>query len=295
MNKTELLQMTREELKDLLIGSLKEIIDIYENGIIPGNPEKSKALNLIEAYKETVHNQGSSDKSLLKIIKSSGKTTFNERTVLRELSGLNKGIILLIRLYFEKLIPANDQEFSSEYGKKLINGGYVDEVVKEEGGIHYYILSNKGRHVISKNDLLNKMYQNGGDNPFVLPKMLDSDINEWTSLYVERLILLNRYFQNYQDSISHLIFSLGTSKEMIFGCKIDGSTETRYYFAGIFNDNKNDDISNLKEILSSGNIDRMIVIVDTETKKKELVASGLDPVVFPQISYEIVKEDHDGK
>jgi hypothetical protein len=249
-----------EDILSGLLENLDALLNKFHRGIVPGEPEKSDALYMLDEYKEALEIFYRDETPAFRRIKTEDPS-FDEESIYKELSGEREKISLLMRLGREKIIAADDVIFQTDSGKELLQSNYFDEVIFEENRQHYYSLSAKGETVFKSKNLLERIKK---DNVMaIVPNRMTVGAEKWNDLYVQRVELLNRYYRNKKANRDYILFALDDNKEMVFGCELNDSIDVTYTFAGIF-DNKNfKQIDQLKKLAGSGLIDNIIILIDS--------------------------------
>ncbi len=274
------------EMIQQLIESLDAILERFNEGIIPGEPEKSDAMYMLDTYLDCLMKFKESKSTPFKRIVEIDPEPFNESKSINELLPIRESLILLIRLGREKMIQTKDIDFETYGGKTLIECGYCDEITVGMGESHYYILSEKGEQALKNKSFLASIRKEV--RTAVMPQCIMNDSFKWSDLYVRRVEMINMYFETQREKAEHIIFSLDESKEMVFGCEANDSNEVEYIFAGIFNEKIDDHISQIKNIVDSGKIDRLIIINSSQDGRFLLEREGINSEDYPQIRYELI-------
>jgi len=279
----EKFHQNHEDLLAKLLENLNVFAVKFNKGIIPGELEKSDILYLLDMYKEAIDSFGKAEKSYFKRIKSQ-QSAFDEEKTYHELQSSKECISLLIRLGREKMISTEEEDFKLETGKFLVASGFCDEIVLEQSGHHYYALSEKGEKVVRNKKIVEKIKK---DNPMaIIPGRLILDVDKWSDLYARRVECLKKYYAEKKNHKEHIIFTLDEKKEMVFGCELSDSLEVTYYFAGIFDEKKDDHIEQLKRLADSGLIDSIVIVIDSAETAEILEDEGIDSNHTPHISIE---------
>lgn len=285
--KTEKFHQENKEMVQKLIECLDVILNKFNLGIIPGEPEKSDALYMLNTYMDFLVKFREEKLPVFKKNKESKETAFDEEVIVNELIGLKSSISLLVKLCREKMVLASDESFSSEEGAILIKEGYCEEISVAKSNQNYFILSEKGEKTIKSKFLLSKLHTKLPTA--VIPAGMLVESCQWSELYVRRTELINAYFKRYRDNVEHILFSLDESKEMVFGCEVSDCDEVKYVFAGIFDEKIDNHISQLKGMAKSGLIDELIIVISSADEKSLLVDEGLDDTQLYKITYVIIE------
>ncbi len=285
-NEAERFFQSNGETINQVIESLDALISKIDMGIIPGEPQKSNALFTLSLYLSTLMNYRVSNRPPFeKTIDN--KQEFDENSALMELAKNIQCVSLLMRLGREKLIRTDDKAFVSECGKQLLLAGYCDEIVLSGSDVKYYILSEKGEAAIKCKKLLASFRDELATA--VMPKGLIKESYKWSNLYVRRVEMINRYFKDRESNAEHIVFTLDESKDMVFGCEINNSTDVNYVFAGIFDEKVEEHIESIKYYMDSGRIDKLIILSSSSEGRVMMEKKGLTEKNYPQIAYEILK------
>lgn len=272
--------------KDIVVGLL-EVLEVllvkFDQGIVPGEPEKSDALYMLDVYKDAIELFNKVEAPAFQRIKNQ-KSTFDEDSSYKELSGLKASISLLMRLGREKLIATDETVFQSDEGKVLLDGNYCDEVVLEGSGKHYYSLSTKAEKALKSKSLIGKIRKE--DATAVVPSGLILDADKWSNLYARRVEFLKNYYAKKKEDREYILFTLGEAKEMVFGCELRNSLEVTYTFAGVFDEKIDEHIDQLKGLADSGLIDNFIIVINSKEMAEILECEGIDTKRTPHILIE---------
>lgn len=272
-----------EDMLNDLLESLSVLANKFEEGIVPGEPEKSDALYMIDVYKDAINLFSKVEKSYFRRIKSL-KALLDEEKMYHELQGFKESISLMFRLGREKMIIVGDDVFKSKAGKVLIDFGYCDEIILEQSGIHYYALSEKGEKVLKSKKIAEKIRK---DVPItVIPGKLILEADKWSNLYVRSIEYLKKYFSEKKDNGEYICFTLDEKKEMVFACELSDSIDVTYYFAVVFDEQIDERIEQLKRLANSGMIDKIVAIVESPEMARMLEDEGIDSNHTPHISIE---------
>lgn len=286
-NQAEKFHQENGKMIKQLVESLEAILNKFDEGIIPGEPEKSDAIYMLDTYLDFLIKFKETKPPAFKKVSDQKAQHFDEKASISELSSLRESIYILLKLGREKMILTEDYIFTTNGGLTLIEGGYCDEIIAGMGEIHYYILSEKGEKVVKSKNLLAALRNDVCTA--IIPQGMLNDSFKWSNLYVRRIEMINKYFRVKRENVEHIIFSLDESKELVFGCEVNDSEEVDYVFAGIFDEKIDDHISQIKSIASSGRIDHLIILNSSEDGRALLEGEGLDSADYPQIKYELLK------
>lgn len=284
MNKEyEIFHRENEEIVENLLESLEILGDKFEHGIVPGEPEKSDALYLLDVYKDAIELFNKTETPVFQRIKTDN-TLFDEDATYKELSGQNNCISLLLRLSREKIIDIDDLDFHTEAGKVLLQKRFCDEVKLEESGKKYYALSSKAEKTLKSKSIISKIRQE--NVTAIVPNKIVLDADDWSNLYVRRVEFLKRYYSEQRENKEYILFNLDEAKEMVFGCELNNELDVTYTFAAVFDEKINDQINQLKRLANSGLIDRIVIIIDSKEMAEILEDEGIDEKHTPHISIE---------
>lgn len=286
-NQAEKFHQENGKMIQQLVESLDAILEKFNEGIIPGEPEKSDAMYMLDTYLDCLMKFKEAKPPAFTRISEKETKSYDENASIGELSSIRESIYILLRLGREKMISTDDDAFISSGGKILLEGDYVDEVIAGTSENNYYILSEKGEKAVKSKNLMSAIRKDVCTA--VLPQGLLNDSFKWTDLYVRRVEMLNRYYSKKRENAEHIIFSLDESKEMVFGCEVNDSEDVEYVFAGIFDEKIDDHILQIKSIAGSGRVDRLIILNSSENGRTLLEGEGLNSGDYPQIQYELLK------
>ncbi len=282
MNKEyEKFRRNNESIIENLLDSLNILIDKFEHEIVPGEPEKSDVLHMLDVYKDAIEIFNKAEAPAFKRIQPKSEP-FDEEAFYHELSGMKDNISLLLRLSREKLIDKNDPWFSTEAGKTLLQDNYCDEVIIESSGKHYYSLSDKAEKAIKSKRVIDRIRNEKGTA--VIPSTLILAADKWSNLYARRVEFLNKYYSEKKPGIEYILFTLDDTKEMVFGCELGDAVDITYTFAGVFDEKIDEHIEQLKGLASSECIDHLVIVVDSEQIAGILAENGVDNEHMPHIS-----------
>jgi len=286
-NQAEKFYQDNSKMIQQLTESLSAILSKFDQGIIPGEPEKSDAMYMLDTYLETLIKFKETKQEAYKKVSPEVARAFDEKIAVKELTNSKVSIYILLKLAREKMMLTSHHLFDTDEGKQFILDGYCDEIIGGAENIHYYILSEKGEKAV-KSKTITSSLQNKVCTA-VVPQGIINDSFKWSTLYVRRVEMLNKYYRNVKGDAEHIIFSLDETKEMVFGCEIGESTDVIYAFAGIFDEKIDSHMKQLKSIVSSGLVDRLIVLNSSEEGKKLFEGEGLSTADYPQIEFVVVK------
>lgn len=266
-----------------LLDSLEALLNKFEKGIVPGEPLKSDALYMLDVYRDAIEVFNKMEAPAFQRIKST-KSDFDEDKAYKELVTLKESISLLLRLSREKMIEVEDNAFKSDAGMVLIQGNYCDEVIMDESGKHYYSLSDKAENAMKNKNFIGKIKK---DNvSAVVPNGMILTADKWSNLYVRRIEFLREYYSKKREGVEYILFTLDESKEMVFGCELSDSLDVEYTFAGVFDEKIDEHIDQLKGLASSGRIDKISIIIESQSTADILKDEGINPKNTPHISIE---------
>lgn len=270
-----------EGILEGLLDSLNVLLDKFNQGIIPGEPEKSDAMYMLDVYGNAIKMFYYSEPPAFQRILTE-KVVFDEEASYKELSKVKEGVSLLLRLNREKLIDKDDEVFQSEPGKALVLGNYCDEIIYGESDKHYYSLSSKAEKALKSKSLLRRIRK---DNvTAIVPKALILDADKWTNLSARRIELLKRYYDEKEENIEYILFTSDDSREMVFGCELSDSVDVKYTFASIFDEKIDEHISQIKGFADSGHIDNIVMVTDSEDMISLLENEGINEELTPNIT-----------
>ena len=286
-NQAEKFYQDNSKMIRQLTESLSAILNKFDQGIIPGEPEKSDALYMLDVYLETLIKFKETKQEAFIKVSPEITHTYDEKIAVKELTNSKVSIYLLLKLAREKMVLTNHHLFDSDEGKQFLLDGYCDEIIGGIDNTHYYILSEKGEKAVRSKTITSSL-QNTVCTA-VVPQGILNDSFKWSTLYVRRVEMLNKYYRNVKGDAEHIIFSLDETKEMVFGCEIGESTDVIYVFAGIFDEKIDSHMKKLKSIVNSGFVDRLIVLNSSEEGKSLFEGEGLSTADYPQIEFVVLK------
>ena len=111
---------------------------------------------------------------------------------------------------------------------------------------------------------------------------------KWSNLYARRIEFLRQYYLKNKEGKEYILFTLDEAKEMVFGCELSDSIDIEYAFAGIFDEKIFEQINQLKVLASSGRIDSVIILVESQSMANILEKEGINPKDTPHITIEMV-------
>lgn len=266
-----------------LLDSLEALLDKFDKGIVPGEPLKSDALYMLDVYRDAIEVFNKIEVPAFQRIKTT-KCDFDEDKAYKELATLKECISLLMRLSREKMIEVEDDAFRSDAGVVLIQGNYCDEVIMGGSGKHYYSLSDKAEKALKNKNFIGKIKK---DNvSAIVPNGLILTADKWSNLYARRIEFLREYYSKKREGEEYILFTLDESKEMVFGCELSDSLDVEYTFAGVFDEKIDEHIDQLKGLASSGRIDKISIIINSQSMIEILEDEGINPKDTPHISIE---------
>jgi DNA-binding PadR family transcriptional regulator len=285
-NENERFFLKNGEVIRQLTECLDVIVEKFESGKIPGDPEKSNAIYAVNQYLEAITDFKTKKQSILNRLNVRTSEPFEEKKAFIELAQKKHIIKALMRIGREKMILTDDPEMLNEELRILVDKGYCDEISISNGSRHYYILSEKGEQALRNKELLAKFRSEVSSA--VMPATFVYEASNWTNLYLRRTEMIHKYFQINRNNVNHVIFTTDESKEMVFGCEIDNSVDVNYVFAGIFDERIEEHVEKIKNILNSGHIDQITILNSSDDGKIMLEQAGLEPGRYPQVQFEMV-------
>ncbi len=270
-----------KEIIDNLLTSLEILYNKFESGIIPGEPEKSDALYMLDVYKGAIESFYKTENPAFRKI-ASEKKAFDEKLTIKEISGLQESISLLARLSMEKVISKEDLVFQTLAGKALLNNGYCDELIADESGKNYYILSNKAEKALKNKNVISEIRKE--NISAIIPNGMIMESDNWSSLYFKRVEFLRKYYSEKRENKEYILFTLDDAKEMVFACELNDSEDVKYSFAAVFDEKIDNHISQLVALSKSGLIDSIEIIIESSDMKELLENEGINEKNTPNIS-----------
>lgn len=272
-----------EGIADDLLLSLQALIDKFEQGIIPGEPEKSNALYMLDVYRDALELFYTVDAPIFKRVMAE-KTSFDEEAIYKELSSIKESVPLLVRLGREKLIGKDDPIFQTDAGKTLLKGNFCDELIVDESGMRYYTLSAKAEKTLKNKSISGRLRNDNATS--IIPYGMIMESEKWNNIYVKRVEFLKRFYTEKRTGKEYILFTLDEAKEMVFACELGNAEDVTYIFAGVFDEKIDDHINQLIGLSNSGLIDNIEIIVDSSEIAKMLKSVGIDKIKTPHISIE---------
>lgn len=260
---------------------LEALLVKFEKGIIPGEPEKSEALYMLEVYKDAVELFYRTEVPVFKRIPAE-KKPFDEDNIYKELSAIKGGISILAKIGREKLIAKDDLIFMSGAGKVLLNSGYCDEIVVDGSSKTYYTLSSNAEKILKNKKFADKIRKEAVTA--IIPGGMILESEKWNNIYVKRVEFLKQFYEQKRSDKEYILFTLDDAKEMVFACELDKSETVAYVFAGIFDEKIDDSVNQLIYLSNSGKIDNIEIIIDSYEMGNILEENGIDSKKTPHIS-----------
>lgn len=266
-----------------LLERLDALLNKFEKGIVPGEPLKSDALYMLDVYKDAIEAFNKMEITAYQRIRTA-QSKFEEDKVYQELSSLKDGVQLLLRLSREKMIEVDDVNFNSEAGAVLLQGNYCDEVIMAGSEKHYYSLSEKAEKTLKNRNFIEKIKKESVSA--IVPKEMVLPADKWSDLYVRRIEVLRQYYSKKREGKEYILFTLDEPKEMVFGCELSDSIDVEYTFAGVFDEKIDEHIAQLKGLASSGHIDCINILIESQSMAEILKDEGINSKDTPHISIE---------
>ena len=158
-NQAEKFYQDNSKMIRQLTESLSAILNKFDQGIIPGEPEKSDALYMLDVYLETLIKFKETKQEAFIKVSPEITHTYDEKIAVKELTNSKVSIYLLLKLAREKMVLTNHHLFDSDEGKQFLLDGYCDEIIGGGDNTHYYILSEKGEKAVRQSKTLIKVFK----------------------------------------------------------------------------------------------------------------------------------------
>lgn len=272
-----------EGIAEDLLASLQALIAKFERGIIPGEPEKSDALYMLDVYKDALELFNKVEAPVFKRVMAEN-TSFDEETIYKELSSIKGSVSLLVRIGREKLIAKDDPVFQSDTGKTLLQGNFCDEIIVDGSGKRYYTLSAKAEKTLKSKSISSKLRKDNATS--IIPNGMIVESEKWNNIYVKRVEFLKKFYTEKRTDKEYILFTLDEAKEMVFACELGNTEDLTYIFAGVFDEKIDDHINQLIDLSNSGVIDNIEIIIDSSEMARILESEGIDSIKTPHISIE---------
>ncbi|SCP97796.1 hypothetical protein [Anaerobium acetethylicum] len=288
-SRAEKFHLQNKELVQNLYNGLCSLLDNLEMNTMPGEEEKGSLSGLLDSYAESLKRHEKSNMAVIRRVNAPGADSFDENNVIKELSGHNQSIELLLRLGREKMVDVADKLLLEENGKLLVKCGYCEEIIVEKTGRRYYVLSSKGEKSFRNKTIINQLRKDV--NSAIVPTEIIFETSKWSNIYSQRIDMLSFYYKNYRQTSDYIAFTLDELKEMVFGCEIEDGQDVRYTFACVFeNESKDENVNQLKSLAGSGLIDQILLLTESGEQQMDLVIKdGLDPQLIPELSYFVMQ------
>ncbi len=285
-NQAEKFHQENDKMLKQLEESLESVINKFNRGIIPGEPDKSDLIYMLDTYLDLLIKFKETKTAAFTRLYEKDNSTYDETSSINELSRTKEGIEIIIKIGYEKMLLAKNKLFETAGGRLLVDKGYCEEVLAGKEEKRFYILSAKGEKILKSKEFLAAAQKSVCSA--IVPAKIINESFKWSNLYVRRVEMINEYYRFKKNDADHIIFSLDESKEMVFGCDITDFNDITYVFAGIFDEKIDDHIELLKEYASSGKIDHIVIINYTDEGRLLLEGEGLVSTDFPKIEYQLL-------
>ena len=288
MNEKEaLFYQENEKMISDLISSLCIINKKFNEGIIPGNPEKENTIKLLENYRKALLEYKRDEISIKNktVKKENIENKGNDENKVIEILTNNKEVIdLLIAFVLEKMIPIKDNRLKMDLNIQLEKMGIIEKVVVGVKKEIFWVLSKKGM-LLFKNEKILKLMKDTSNNAYIPDKIID-DNYILSDYYVRQVVILNNYYRIKKMNASHFIFSFDDSKELLLACEIADSQKVTYVLAGVFDERIDSQISKIKKLISAGGIDSLKILYGSYNQRMFLEKNGLSSLNYSSIEFE---------
>lgn len=288
MNEKEaLFYQENEKMISDLISSLCIINKKFNEGIIPGNPEKENTIKLLENYRKALLEYKRDEISIKNktVKKENIENNGNDENKVIEILTNNKEVIdLLIAFVLEKMIPIKDNRLKMDLNIQLEKMGIIEKVVVGVKKEIFWVLSKKGV-LLFKNEKIIKLMKDTSNNAYIPDKIID-DNYILSDYYVRQVVILNNYYRIKKMNAPHFIFSFDDSKELLLSCEIADSQKVTYVLAGIFDERIDSQISKIKKLISAGGIDSLKILYGSYNQRMFLEKNGLSSLNYSSIEFE---------
>lgn len=288
MNEKEaLFYQENEKMISDLISSLCIINKKFNEGIIPGNPEKENTIKLLENYRKALLEYKRDEISIKNktVKKENIENKGNDENKVIEILTNNKEVIdLLIAFVLEKMIPIKDNRLKMDLNMQLEKMGIIEKVVVGVKKEIFWVLSKKGV-LLFKNEKILKLMKDTSNNAYIPDKIID-DNYILSDYYVRQVVILNNYYRIKKMNAPHFIFSFDDSKELLLACEIADSQKVTYVLAGVFDERIDSQISKIKKLISTGGIDSLKILYGSYNQRMFLEKNGLSSLNYSSIEFE---------
>ncbi len=288
MNEKEaLFYQENEKMISDLISSLCIINEKFNEGIIPGNPEKENTIKLLENYRKALleYKRGEISIKNKTVKKENIENKGNDENKVIEILTNNKEVIdLLIAFVLEKMIPIKDNRLKMDLNIQLEKMGIIEKVVVGVKKEIFWVLSKKGV-LLFKNEKILKLMKDTSNNAYIPDKIID-DNYILSDYYVRQVVILNNYYRIKKMNAPHFIFSFDDSKELLLACEIADSQKVTYVLAGVFDERIDSQISKIKKLISAGGIDSLKILYGSYNQRMFLEKNGLSSLNYSSIEFE---------
>ncbi len=288
MNEKEaLFYQENEKMISDLISSLCIINKKFNEGIIPGNPEKENTIKLLENYRKALleYKRGEISIKNKTVKKENIENKGNDENKVIEILTNNKEVIdLLIAFVLEKMIPIKDNRLKMDLNIQLEKMGIIEKVVVGVKKEIFWVLSKKGV-LLFKNEKILKLMKDTSNNAYIPDKIID-DNYILSDYYVRQVVILNNYYRIKKMNAPHFIFSFDDSKELLLACEIADSQKVTYVLGGVFDERIDSQISKIKKLISTGGIDSLKILYGSYNQRMFLEKNGLSSLNYSSIEFE---------
>ena len=245
-------EMSDNPYEDTLAATLREIHRALHEGLMPSVSSIDTAIELLTRYEaENLHRTLVQDRTAIACSWSVAGWNVVFRDVIdrkarpsemvSDLERNNRYPGILFEMGMRKLALRDDPIFADVDISLLVKRGYVAEVQIQsldgaEGG---YAITSKGVRCLRQKGILQKASHLKKVPSF--PTQFAIPFADWSKLAASRAYLLQKYYAAIRLEEAgydgrNLLFTFYGSSQMVFGCRIDGRTDTRYEFAVLFED-----------------------------------------------------------
>ena len=283
-NREEQFQLDNKELIVNLEMALSDALALLDDNLIVPLQKRSQLTELLNSYVEKLNVP---EKVALSAIRRSSEKKdlkFVEEVVLNELKTCANPLELLAKVAREKIVSEVVCLDNSD-GRYLIDNNFLEEVTDAETKEKYYILTSKAIQ-----SLKNRNVRAGYKDKFLAGAVPDNTVrtlDKWSQIYGYRLKMLHKYFDELGKEF--FAFNLGANEDLLFGCEVSDVVGVNYVFPAIWGNEADKDIDEIKNLLHSGLIDSMLILVKSEKEKIDLINKELASNEDSKIEYFIME------
>ena len=280
-------EMSGNSYEDTLAVTLCEIQRALHEGLMPNVSSINTAIELLTRYEaENPHLTLVQDKKAIACSWSVDGWSVVFRDVIDRkarpsemVSDLEKNDRypgILFEMGTRKLALRDDPIFADVDLSLLVKKGYATEIKiqspdGEEGG---YAITSKGVRCLRQKGILQKASHLKKVPSF--PTQFAISFADWSKLAACRAYLLQKYYAAIRLEEAgydgrNLLFTFYGSSQMVFGCRIDGRTDTSYEFAVLFEDNPEEsELEVLRSVCSREDVSELKLIAQCRKDAEKL-------------------------